>query len=62
MTILCLPGGSVTFFWANILILLRTTSMPLQFTQVVIVIDRQNPQQSLAALLASYQPLLLTDW
>jgi hypothetical protein len=30
MTILCRPGGSVTFFCANILILLRTTSMPLQ--------------------------------
>ena len=28
MTILCLPLGSVTFCWANILILLRTTSMP----------------------------------
>lgn len=26
--ILCRPGGSVTFFCANILILLRTTSMP----------------------------------
>ena len=30
MTILWRPGGSVTFFWANILILFRTTSMPLQ--------------------------------
>lgn len=30
MTILWRPGGSVTFFWANILILLRTTSMPLR--------------------------------
>ena len=29
MTILCLPGGSVTFCCANILILFRTTSMPL---------------------------------
>mmetsp|Transcript_24169 Transcript_24169/g.82492 ORF Transcript_24169/g.82492 Transcript_24169/m.82492 type:complete len:220 (+) Transcript_24169:632-1291(+) len=28
MTILCRPGGSVTFFCANIFILLRTTSMP----------------------------------
>lgn len=27
--ILCLPGGSVTFFWANILIFSRTTEMPL---------------------------------
>ena len=27
-TILCRPGGNVTFFCANILILLRTTSMP----------------------------------
>ena len=30
MTTLCRPGGRVTFFWANILILFRTTSMPLQ--------------------------------
>ncbi len=30
MTILWRPGGSVTFFCANILILLRTTSMPLR--------------------------------
>ena len=30
MTTLCRPGGSVTFFCANCLILLRTTSMPLQ--------------------------------
>ena len=30
MTILCRPGGSVTFFCANILILFRTTSRPLQ--------------------------------
>jgi len=29
MTILCRPGGSVTFCWANSLILLRTTSIPL---------------------------------
>ena len=29
MIILCRPGGKVTFFWANILILFRTTSMPL---------------------------------
>lgn len=29
MMILWRPGGSVTFFCANILILLRTTSMPL---------------------------------
>lgn len=29
MIILCLPGGRVTFFWANILILFLTTSMPL---------------------------------
>jgi hypothetical protein len=28
MITLCRPGGSVTFFCANILILLRTTSMP----------------------------------
>ena len=28
MMILCLPGGRVTFCWANILIWLRTTSMP----------------------------------
>lgn len=28
--ILCLPFGKVTFCWANILILLRTTSIPLQ--------------------------------
>lgn len=31
MTILCRPFGSVTFCWANILILLRTTSMPRSF-------------------------------
>lgn len=30
MTILCLPGGSVVFFCANIFILFRTTSIPLQ--------------------------------
>jgi hypothetical protein len=30
MMILCLPGGSVTFFWANALIRLRTTSIPVQ--------------------------------
>ena len=30
MMILWRPGGRVTFFCANILILLRTTSMPLQ--------------------------------
>ena len=30
MTTLCRPGGRVTFFWANILILFRTTSMPLR--------------------------------
>jgi hypothetical protein len=30
MTILWRPGGSVTFFCANILILFRTTSMPLR--------------------------------
>lgn len=29
ITILCRPGGSVTFFWANILILFLTTSIPL---------------------------------
>jgi hypothetical protein len=29
ITTLCLPGGRVTFFCANILILLRTTSIPL---------------------------------
>jgi hypothetical protein len=29
MTILCLPGGRVTFFCANALILFRTTSIPL---------------------------------
>ena len=29
MMTLCRPGGRVTFFCANILILLRTTSMPL---------------------------------
>lgn len=28
-TTLCFPGGSVTFFWANILILFLTTSIPL---------------------------------
>lgn len=27
--ILCLPGGNVTFFWANIFILFLTTSIPL---------------------------------
>ena len=27
-TTLCLPGGSVTFFWANALIRFRTTSIP----------------------------------
>lgn len=31
MIILCLPCGKVTFCWANILILLRTTSMPRSF-------------------------------
>ena len=30
ITILCRPGCRVTFFWANILILFRTTSKPLQ--------------------------------
>jgi hypothetical protein len=30
ITILCRPGGRVTFFWANIFILLRTTSIPLR--------------------------------
>jgi len=29
MTILCLPGGRVTFFWANAFIRFRTTSRPL---------------------------------
>ena len=29
ITILCLPGGSVTFFCAKALILFRTTSIPL---------------------------------
>lgn len=29
MTILCRPGGRVTFFWAKAFILFRTTSMPL---------------------------------
>lgn len=28
--ILCLPGGRVTFFFANILMVLRTVSMPLE--------------------------------
>lgn len=28
MMILCLPGGNVTFCWANILILFRTVSIP----------------------------------
>lgn len=31
--ILCRPGGSVTFFCANIFILLRTTSIPLRRTE-----------------------------
>ena len=31
--ILCRPFGKVTFCWANILILLRTTSIPLQQCQ-----------------------------
>ena len=30
ITILCRPGGRVTLVCANILILFRTTSMPLQ--------------------------------
>jgi len=29
MTILCRPAGKVTFFWAKVLILFRTTSIPL---------------------------------
>lgn len=33
MMILCRPLGSVTFCWANILILFLTTSMPLQRQQ-----------------------------
>lgn len=33
ITILCRPGGSVTLVCANILILFRTTSMPLQQQQ-----------------------------
>jgi hypothetical protein len=31
ITIFCLPGGNVTFFCANALILLLTTSMPLPY-------------------------------
>lgn len=31
--ILCRPGGSVTFFWANILILFLTTSIPLKLQE-----------------------------
>jgi len=37
ITTLCRPGGSVTFFCANILILFRTTSMPLRRQWVVLV-------------------------
>lgn len=34
ITILCRPGGSVTFFCAKDLILFRTTSMPLVWDEL----------------------------
>lgn len=40
ITILCLPGGKVTFFCAKALILFRTTSMPLRIDQFCEMYER----------------------